>query len=161
MRGIMRNHVHSRPGWLGLIVAVALLAGCASGPPAPARIKAEIAATSAVNPDRRGRASPLVIKFYELKTRTAFDGADFFSLFERERDTLATELLAVEEIQLAPGDKRVIERTLQPATRFVGVVAAFREIDRAQWRATIAVTPAKLNTLTIALDGTRATITSK
>lgn len=157
----MRNLLPSRLGLASLIVSAAIMAGCASGPPAPARVKAEIAAAATVNPDRRGRASPVVIKFYELKTRTAFDGADFFSLFERERDTLSAELLAVEEIQLAPGDKRSFERTLQPGTRFVGVVAAFREIDRAQWRATIAVTPAKLNTLTIALDGTRATIESK
>lgn len=144
---------------LGSMVGSALLlAGCASGPPAPASVRASIETATAVNADRSGRASPVVIKIYELKTRTAFDGADFFSLFERERDTLGAELLAVEEIQLRPGDKRGFERTLQPATRFVGVVAAFRDIDRAQWRAVAAVTPAKRNELKIVLDGMRATI---
>ena len=115
-------------------------------------VQASVEALANVNPDARGRPSPVVVKFYELKSLAVFDSADFFSLFERDREILGAELVAREEFQLVPGDRRTFERTLQPDTRYLGVVAAFRDLERSVWRAAVPVTPNKTVPLAIKLD---------
>jgi len=160
----------ARPGILTRIAVVALaalLASCFGGkpvappaapPPSASRLKATIDVADSVNPDARGRPSPIVVKVYELKAPTTFNGADFFSLFERDRETLGGDLVAVEEIQLLPGEKRAYERVLQAGTRNFGVLAAFRAVETAQWRATLPIEANRSNRVLIKLEGTRCTI---
>src|SRR5207249_3614821 len=105
-----------------------------------------------VNPDARGRPSPVIVRFYELKSLAAFNAADFFSMFDRDKETLGAELVAREEFDLRPGEKRPLARTLQPDTRYIGVVAAFRDLERSQWRASAAVPPNKASTVDVRLD---------
>ncbi len=129
-------------GWLLVSVAVALLAGCASAPPPPPKptiISATLDATSGVNPDAKGRASPIVVRVFELKSVAAFNNADFFSLWDRERETLSAEMLGRDEFQLRPGEQKKFERTLQPDTRYIGVIAAFRDLERSNWRSSSAI----------------------
>jgi type VI secretion system protein VasD len=113
-----------------------------------------------VNPDAHGRASPVVVRVYELTSPAIFNTADFFSLYERDRETLGPELVAVEELQLVPGEKRALDRTLQPTTRHLAVTAAFRQIERAQWRATMPVPLNKTTAVTVRLDGVTVSITA-
>lgn len=154
-----------RGGSIGtvLVATAVLLASCAGvkpppPPPQPTRVNASIEAAANVNPDVRGRPSPIVIKVYELKAPTGFNAADFFSLYERDREKLGEDVVAVEEMQLLPGDKRTYERVLQPATRHIAVLAAFRSVETAQWRATMPVDMNKLNAVSIRLEGTRVSI---
>ena len=93
----------------------------------------------AVNPDAKGRASPIVVRVFELKSISAFNSADFFSLWDRERETLSAEMIGRDEFQLRPGEQKKFERTLQPDTRYVGVIAAFRDLERANWRGTASI----------------------
>lgn len=127
--------------WLLVSVVVALLAGCASAPPPPKPtiITATLDATAGVNPDAKGRASPIVVRVFELKSVAAFNNADFFSLWDRERETLSAEMLGRDEFQLRPGEQKKFERTLQPDTRYVGVIAAFRDLERSNWRSSSAI----------------------
>ena len=63
-----------------LLICTALifmLFGCASAPK-PTLVQVALSAQANVNPDSRGRPSPIVVRFYELKTPTAFNNADFF-----------------------------------------------------------------------------------
>src|SRR5947207_3053449 len=108
--------------WLRVPLAVLLgLAACAAPPPKPATIAATLDAHANVNPDARGRPSPVIVRFYELKSLAAFNAADFFSMFDRDKETLGAELVAREEFDLRPGEKRPLARTLQPDTRYIGV----------------------------------------
>ena len=50
---------------------------------------------------------------------------------------------------LAPGEARQWSKKLPPETKFIGVTAAYRDIERAHWRALVAVQPQAANTLTI------------
>jgi type VI secretion system protein VasD len=143
---------------LFLTLPALLLASCASVKP-PTVVQLAIDVDAGVNPDSRGRASPLMVRYFELRSLAAFDGADFFSLFERDKETLGAELVAREEFQLQPKEQRKLERTLQPDTRYVGVVAAYRDLERATWRAAVAVTPEKVNPVTIRLDARKVTMT--
>lgn len=123
---------------LGMAVLL-LLSSCASGPPKPAVIQANVTVAGDANPDARGRASPVVLRLFELTNLGAFQSADFFSLIERDKEALGGELVAKEEITLLPGEKKHFDRPLQANTRFVAVVAAFRDLEKSSWRASIPV----------------------
>lgn len=137
-----------------LLAALLVLAACSSAPkPAkPTLLSATLQAGSAVNPDLRKRASPIVIRVYELKSAAAFDGADFVSLYERDQATLAAEMGSREEFILQPGETRTWAKTAAIDTKFIGVMAAFRDIERARWKALVAVKPNIDNRITIRAD---------
>ena len=130
------------------VVAVFLFAGCAS-PPKPTGVSATLLATATVNPDAHKRPSPLVVRVYELKSAAAFDAADFISLFERDQATLAAEMASREEFVLQPGETRRWDKTVGPDSRFIGVMAAFRDIERARWKAIVEIKPNVKNVVTI------------
>jgi type VI secretion system protein VasD len=134
------------------------VAGCGT---APTAIRANIVATADVNPDARGRPSPVVVKVFELKSLAAFETADFFSLFDKDKETLGGELLARDEFSLSPGDKQAIARELKPEARYVGVVAGFRDLERATWRAAIPVPPKKTTSIIVRLESRKVSITTQ
>ena len=99
---------------------------------------------SPAHPDRSGISKPVVVRIYQLRTAGAFEAADFYSLY-READTvLAADLLATREIVLQPGTAVPIEAEFDPDARVVGVMAAFRDIENAQWRTSLALPEGKL-----------------
>jgi len=135
---------------IGLVVVLAACAG--PPPPKPTVVAATLQASANVNPDARKRASPLVVRIYELKSSAAFDAADFLSLYERDQATLAAEMGAREEFTLRPGDSQPWEKTVGPEVRFIGVIAAFRDIERARWKALVPVKANLRNVVTIRAD---------
>jgi type VI secretion system protein VasD len=139
-----------------LMMAAILSHGCSFfGPPS---IGVTIATAPDVNPDARNRPSPILVRFYELKSPTAFQAADFFSILDREKDTLGAELVMRDEFSLAPMGKQEFKRTLQADTKFIGVVAAYRDIDRAVWRSSFAVPAKRSVAINVRLDARRMTI---
>jgi type VI secretion system protein VasD len=141
-----------------LAVAVALaLIGCGG----PAVIRADIVAGADVNPDVRGRPSPVVVKVFELKSLAAFETADFFSLFEKDKETLGGELLARDELSLVPGAKQALTHELKPDTRYLGVVAGYRDLERATWRAAVPVPPNKTTSVIVRLESRKVSIVAK
>lgn len=152
----------------GMLVAVLALGGCAKGPPpappsitiaAPpdARVKASmtVAAAADTNPDGAGRPSPIVVRVYQLRTDAAFNGADFFPLFDDDQKVLGPELITRDEFVLAPAEQRTIDVTLSAETRYVGAVAAFRDIRNAQWRGLI---PTPRNGLRVTVERSRVVL---
>ena len=141
-----------------LLLGLLLAAGCGSSPPL---LRGTIAVDSNVNPDRAGRPSPIVVRVYELKSVAAFNGADFFALFDNEQATLSGELVGREEFQLQPAETRQYLRQLQPDTKFIGVVAAFRDLEQARWRQTSPVPKKSKPSITIGLQARAVTVTVK
>jgi type VI secretion system protein VasD len=111
------------------------LTACASGPPKPVVAKAQINVTADVNPDSAGRASPIVVRVYQLRADAEFTGADFFALYDKEKETLGASLISREEYVLQPGEQKMLELPLARDARFVGAIAAYRNIQTARWRA--------------------------
>lgn len=134
------------------LLSLALLAGCASAPPKPTIITATIQAGADLNPDNSGRASPVVVRLLEMSSLSVFQASDFFSLWDRENETLSSDLLAKEEFLMRPGEVKRFDRTLQDDTRHIAVVAAFRDLERAEWRATVSIVPHETRPVTIRLD---------
>ena len=96
-----------------------------------------VAASVDVNPDSRNRASPILVRVYALKSTGPFDNADFFSLFEKDQATLGAELVQREELLLKPGDSRLLKMTLAADVKAIAVMGAYRDLERARWRAGI------------------------
>jgi len=120
------------PTAAAMVLALSVVAGCLGN---PTRIAANIAAAEDLNPDHRGRASPLVVRIYELKSDLAFNNASFFALYDDDEAELGADLVGKEEIELRPGEDTVYTRKLGEDTRFVGILAGYRDIDNASWRA--------------------------
>ena len=118
---------------LGLLV-VTLVGGCAAAPPKPAEAKMNLVATPDVNPDGKGRPSPIVVRIYQLKTEAEFAKADFFAIYDREKEVLGPSLITREEYTLAPGDSQELKFEVNREARFLGVLAAYRD-PSAHWRA--------------------------
>ncbi len=115
-----------------------LLAACGTPPPPPpvvTNLQMSVIAAFDTNPDARKRASPVVVRFYALKSTAAFDSADFFSLFEKDTATLGTDLVQKEEFLMTPGQQKVLTLKFEPEVKAVAVMAAFRDLENARWRA--------------------------
>ena len=113
------------------------LAGCAAKPAKPVETKAEWSATADVNPDSSGRASPIVVRIYQLRGDTEFNNADFFALYEKDKETLGASLIGRDEKTLFPGQQLETDLPLSSEARFVGAVAAYRDLGTTRWRALI------------------------
>ena len=120
-----------------VIVASFTLASCAAKPPEDVQIKGSIETVATVNPDSLGRPSPLQIKIFQLGAKDKFEAADYFALAEASEATLGADMLGVQAMMLSPGERKPYEGEFDPATRFIGVIAGYREIHQAQWRAIV------------------------
>ena len=65
-----------------------------------------------VNPDAQGRASPVAVRFYALKAPGGFESADYFSLQDRDTETLGADMVLRKELVLRPGDKQDLQLEL-------------------------------------------------
>ena len=126
-------------GAAGVVAAVLVVAGCKATVPLPTPVTGNIQGASELNPSVSQRPSPLLLRVYELKSPTAFNQADFMALYQSDQATLGADLIAREEFMLAPGEIRPYRKTLAPETRFIGVVAAYRNLEQATWRTIVPV----------------------
>lgn len=138
----------------GLMALALLLAGCTSLSPYSELTKLQLTlnAGDQLNPDLNGRPSPIVVRLFELKHPVAFENADFFSLYERAKESLAPDLVVSEELELRPGEQVALRLSVEPGSRYVGVLAAYRDLDQTQWRYVIQITPQALNNASLTLD---------
>jgi type VI secretion system protein VasD len=136
------------------------LAACSTvpWPQFPTKIDSKILASFEINPDANGRPSPLVVRLYELKSKTSFEDADFFKLYDEEAATLGGDLLTRKEFELSPGEGREIAYKAHDQARYFGVVAAYRNIEQAHWRASTALEQNKKNTLIVKIGKQSVTI---
>lgn len=141
----------------GLLV---MLAACSALNSSPTALHASASANARINLDSRGRATPVVIRIYLLKSLAAFNAADFFSLYEKEQQTLADNLVSRDEITLKPGETKVLQTLSGNQGAYVGVIAAFRNIDRAAWRSSAALANGKTNEIRISVENDRVNISA-
>lgn len=147
---------HHRAGALTCVIAVALVASaCAKGgAPKPSKTRVALAASADVNPDGTGKPSPVVVRLFQLKGDAAFTNAEFFALYDDEMKVLGPELIGREEYVLAPAEKRTVEVSVSGAARFVGVIAAYRDIRNSQWRVVVPA-PLKRDEVTLSVERAR------
>ncbi|WP_237885121.1 type VI secretion system lipoprotein TssJ [Pseudomonas sp. PGPR40] len=139
---------------LTALIVLVLLAGCSSLSPysTATKLNLKLTASDQLNPDLNGRPSPIVVRLFELKHPVAFENADFFSLYERARESLAPDLVASEELELRPGETIELKLNVEEGSRYVGVLAAYRDLPETKWRDTVQITPMEVTVADLALD---------
>jgi type VI secretion system protein VasD len=130
----------------------------AAAPEATVKAPMTLSASADVNPNATGRPSPVVVRVYQLRTDTKFVSSDFEPLYADDERVLGQERISMNEFVLRPGESTPsIDVTVSGETRFVGVIAAFRDIRNAQWRG---VVRAPRNGLTIVVERARVVVTA-
>lgn len=137
------------------LVSVLLLNGCAvANYVVDPYTNLGFEASDDINPDASGRASPLVIRVYELRSVDTFRSAGFFDLYDEPEGVLDGDLLSMQEVILRP---ELVEKlptmTLNENTRYLGIVAAFQNIDEAEWKMILDAKPGGYQDIRIAADG--------
>ncbi|MEI8574468.1 type VI secretion system lipoprotein TssJ [Methylomonas sp. LW13] len=142
-----------------------LLAACAEvpeqpAPPPPTVVELTLNSTASINPDADGKASPVVLRIYELREKSGFNGADFFAIFDKEQATLASDLVRKQELVIKPGENKSLR--IEPAadTRVLGFFAAFRKLDNAGWRTLTELKAHQNNAVLLKLDANSLTVTN-
>jgi type VI secretion system protein VasD len=120
----------------------------------PTSVELTVVGGPDLNPNVEGRASPVVVRIFDLATVPAFETADFATLFEKV-ETLKGAVLRVDELVLRPGDIQERNRDLKAEVHALGVAAAFRVLDGAVWHLTVPLQAGRRNFLLVHLDRNR------
>jgi type VI secretion system protein VasD len=145
--------------FLPVIVAPLALLRCAPPPKPPAVLTLTMIGNADQNPDISGKPAPVAVRIYQLTATAKFERGDVFALTEHEQQTLGQDNAGSQEFVLSPGETQTKTFELKAGVQAVGVVVLYRDIDRAQWRASAPVAtsgPTKL-----ALDVGKLAITLK
>jgi type VI secretion system protein VasD len=81
-----------------------------------------------------------------------FENADFFSLYERARKSLAPDLVTSEELELRPGETVELKLSVGEGSRYVGVLAAYRDLPETKWRYTVQISALAVTNADLTLD---------
>jgi type VI secretion system protein VasD len=143
-----------------LVVAVVALAACADPPPIviekepeapPTIVELSIEASPDLNPDGSGRASPVVLGIYELRSPTQFLTADYFALTGQPAAALGADLVNSDQLGVGPGQTTKLTREIDDQSQQIGFVAGYRDLDKSDWRLIIPVAKEKTTPVTLIL----------
>nr|VFK36663.1 MAG: type VI secretion system protein VasD [Candidatus Kentron sp. SD]VFK40180.1 MAG: type VI secretion system protein VasD [Candidatus Kentron sp. SD]VFK79079.1 MAG: type VI secretion system protein VasD [Candidatus Kentron sp. SD] len=116
-------------------------------------LQADIRVSENSNPDPSGRPTPVTLRVYQLKSSRNFESADFPALYGNDEAVLGADLLFKEEMDVYPGIEIPFERKLEEATRYLGIMVAFRNAKNATWRALTDLPAGGAFPLLIKIDG--------
>lgn len=127
------------------------LAACSSNPKLP-QIETTLQAVNFLNPNIYNQPSPVVVTLYQLKSPMAFEQANFYALYSKPAAVLGDDLVDQREVEIRPRQSLFIQQALAPSASYLGIIAAFRDPDTAQWRRIIAMPNAKKITLRVDVE---------
>lgn len=104
-------------------------------------LKLAVSASDSINPDEKGKASPVFIRLYELKEIGPFEKANFIDLYEKDDEILGGSLIAKKELQrIVPGQSRNEKFVLNEQTQYVALYAEFFRYKDAKYKVIFPVT---------------------
>lgn len=123
-----------------LVLLALLLSACATAHH-DAQATWDIRATHYLNPDENGQSKPIALTFYQLKNSQAFKQASYVDLSEHAPEILGEDLIDKQTMTVRPGQHTSLQKNLAVDTQYIGIVAAYRDIDHAHWRQVLIVKP--------------------
>lgn len=100
----------------------------------PQNIQMVLRGAERLNQNDEGRSLPVVIRVYQLKSITRFEGAEFEAIWHRDREVLADDMLKVEEFYLYPNQRLPRTFRREAAATHVVAMAIFRHPAGQAWR---------------------------
>ena len=141
-------------------LACLFASGCAFGDKGPKTtgLRFIVSADELINPNAESQPSPVLLRIYELKSLTAFTQANFFELLDNDTALLGSDMIAKREIEIKPEERQAFDRATPVETHFIGVIAGFRENDKAIWRASLELTPEQSGSVVVKLTAQAVSI---
>ncbi len=103
-------------------------------------IQIDLMVDADINPDELGKASPLFIRLYELTSNKMMKQADFIEIYERDKEVLGSDMVAVHKMKrLIPGEGRTENIVLDKKTNYVALYAEFLEFKDSKYKLIIPV----------------------
>ncbi len=115
--------------------------GCASNHNVVANMT--LNAANYLNPDVYGKAAPIMVTFYQIKTPMGFQAANYFNLTTKPQSVLQDNLVDKHTVEVRPGESINYKMTMPKSVRYIGVVAGYRNINQAQWKHLVLLSPDK------------------
>jgi type VI secretion system protein VasD len=133
-----------------MLPAALLLARCGAAPKPPAILTLSMIGGADQNADPSGKAAPVAVKVYQLTASAKFESSDWTALTEHEQATLGQDEAApAGQYVVSPGETQTKTFELKTGVQAIGIVALYRDIDRAKWRAVAPATDSGPTKLTL------------
>lgn len=129
--------------FLALVTLLTIACSSKSEPEKVEMLTVEISTTADINPNDKGVANPLRIALYTLKNTDEFQSSDFFTITEDDTPSLKEQMSSVYDRIMLPNETKKIQVTPDAGVIALGVVAAYREIEQAEWKAVVYPLPKK------------------
>lgn len=131
----------SLPLFLIIFLVLLIANGCATTKRVfgVSNIDITLKAAEDMNIDQSGTPTPVVVRFYELTDIQDFRKVDFATLYNNEQASIGKHIVKRDEFELKPGDIHEIDRVAKRNTRYIGILAAYNDVDNAKWRAIISI----------------------
>jgi len=125
-------------------------------PVAPAPTSLRIVTGPAVN-QYNGAANPVVLRLYQLRSRSEFEAASFIDIFNNNSPDLAGAVIDKRSLaSIYPMAQRQVDIDLLPGVFYLGVFAEFADFETQQFRAVTLISNAQLDagiTVTVSSSG--------
>lgn len=122
---------------LAFCISLLFLSSCAVQSTNSPGTRIEMQAANFLNPDIFGKAKPIEVSIYQLSSTDAFTHASFNALWQNDSKILGASLVDKEQFELRPSEQRTITIPYFANATYLGIVAGYRELDKATWRKVI------------------------
>jgi type VI secretion system protein VasD len=97
----------------------------------------DIITSDYINPDDYGESRPLNITLFYLTDSSEFLKADYYDLFQAEKNPLAGTLISKSNVLVLPNDHKIHTEEVSKQVGAIGVAYQFRQLEESQWLALI------------------------
>lgn len=141
----------AQPAMSALTGAASSAASSLAAPAGTRNVEVRLTAAANANASASGQGAPVVVRIYQLGSTAAFERAEFFRLLNADAATLGADLVAKDEVIIAPGATKQQPLALTDKVRAIGLFAAFRDFPRKTWRLAIPVPAGSAATVPVAV----------
>ncbi len=125
-----------------------LLSACASAPTEKRTLLvSEIHASTQANPDSTGRASPVLVYVFSLRSLDRLQSANILELLDSPSGALVGDLVSFRKATVLPGEISVVELDVTKDTRYIAAVAALQDHRNQQWKDSVDISSKGLSGL--------------
>lgn len=132
---------------IALLLGSLVLLSCAPKQETPRPINKTLSVEAGPNVNQYNEsANPIVVRLYQLSSRSEFEDATFWEIFEGNAPNLAGVVLDKRSLSpLLPGETRLVAFDLVPDTFYLAAFAEFAEFETQQFRDVVPISAETLD----------------